>query len=244
MGLVSGSGNTGDMPLQHVRAVFFDAVGTILHPAPGVAEAYWTTGMRFGSRLSLQEVRARIKTAFALQEDRFAGEGHRTNEEAEEVRWRGVVAECLPDVADPEGCFRQLHAHFGDPGNWVLSPGLEVVLETLDGLGLVLGVASNFDERLRSVSAGFPCLSRIRHWVISSEVGWRKPAGRFYDHLVAEVGLPAKSILLVGDDPINDLEAPVRAGLQGLLVHGPECLSGLADQLSRAARKPVRETVG
>lgn len=244
MGLVFGSGKTGGVPLQGIRAVFFDAVGTILHPAPGVADAYWATGMRFGSKLSLQEVRARIKTAFALQEDRFAVEGHRTSEEAEEARWRGVVSECLPDVSDAEGCFRDLHAHFGDPGNWVLSPGLEEVLEILDGLGLVLGVASNFDERLRSVSAGFPCLGRIRHWVISSEVGWRKPAGRFYDLLVAEAGLPANSILMVGDDPVNDLEAPVRAGLQGLLVRGPECLWGLAERLGRAARKPARETVG
>jgi len=229
--------------LKEVRAVFFDAVGTILHPAPALAQAYWAAGKRFGSRLSLQEVRGRIKMAFALQEQRFAGEGHRTDEASEEARWRGVVADCLPDVADPQGCFRLLHNHFADPANWVLSPGLEGVLEKLDRLGLMLGVASNFDARLRSVSAGFPCLSRIRHWVISSEVGWRKPASRFYDHLVAESGLPAQSILLVGDDPVNDLEAPMRAGLQGLMVRGPECLVGLAERLTRISRIPVRETV-
>ncbi len=229
--------------MDRLRAVFFDAVGTILHPAPGVAQAYWETGKRFGSRLSLQDVASRIKTAFANQEDRFAREGHRTNEFSEEVRWRGVVSECLPDVSDPQGCFRSLHQHFADPANWVLSPGLERVLEDLDRLGLVLGVASNFDSRLRAVRAGFPCLNRIRHWVISSEVGWRKPAGRFYDHLVRESGLPAHMILLVGDDPVNDLEAPVRAGLQGHLVRSSECLPGLVERLSRAVRIPARGTV-
>lgn len=221
------------MKPEKIRAVFFDAVGTILHPVPGVAEAYWTVGKRFGSGLSLAEVQSRVKSAFARQERDFSRDDHRTCESREEVRWRGVVAECLPDVRDPEGCFRELHRYFGDPLSWQISPGLETVLEKLDHAGLILGVASNFDERLRRVSAGFSCLGRMRHWVISAEVGWRKPSPRFYQHLVKVVGVPASSILLVGDDPLNDLEAPRNAGMHGLLVQGDGCLADLAERFGQ-----------
>lgn len=227
------------MALENVEAVFFDAVGTILHPSPSVAEAYWSSGQRHGSRLSLGEVRARIQIAFANQEARFACEGQQTNEEAEEIRWRGVVADCLPDTLNPEACFRELHEHFGNPANWKLSAGLEGVLASLARSGLVLGVASNFDSRLRRVSAGFACLDQIRHWVISSEVGWRKPAQSFYRLLAERTGLSPGSILLVGDDVTNDLEAPVQAGLQGHLVRGPDCLVRLAERLVRSRRSPA-----
>ena len=70
------------MPLHAVQAVFFDAVGTILHPVPSVSEAYWQVGKEFGSDLSLDEVKAKIKTAFANQEARFDRDCHRTCEKA------------------------------------------------------------------------------------------------------------------------------------------------------------------
>ena len=232
------------MPLHSVQAVFFDAVGTILHPVPSVSEAYWQVGKEFGSNLSLDEVKAKIKTAFANQEARFDRDCHRTCEKAEEARWRGVVAECLPDANNPEACFRRLHDYFAQPSNWRLADGLDEVLASLANLGLVLGVASNFDSRLREVSAGFSCLAEMDHWLISSEIGWRKPSPTFYEHLVEVVGLPAQSILLVGDDPINDLEAPKMAGMQGMLVKGPDCLHTLVNRLGKSPSAGTKVPAG
>src|SRR5262245_9689568 len=61
--------------LSNVRAVLFDAVGTVLYPNPPAATAYYEAGQRFGSRLSAAEVARRYAAAFRYQEalDRKAG---------------------------------------------------------------------------------------------------------------------------------------------------------------------------
>jgi putative hydrolase of the HAD superfamily len=54
--------------------------------------------------------------------------------------------------------------------------------------------------------------------VISSEVGWRKPAAAFYREVCRRSGLEPEQILLVGDDRINDYEGARSAGLQAILL--------------------------
>jgi putative hydrolase of the HAD superfamily len=78
-------------------------------------------------------------------------------------------------------------------------------------------MASNYDRRLRSVAAGLPALRPIAHLVISSEVGWRKPAGLFFKALCLEIGDEPGHILHVGDDRTNDYEPARLAGLHALL---------------------------
>jgi putative hydrolase of the HAD superfamily len=79
-------------------------------------------------------------------------------------------------------------------------------------------VASNFDERLRGIVAALPALRPVRHVVISSEVGWRKPAPAFFEEMCRQAGLPAAQVLLVGDDVVNDYEGARAAGLHALLL--------------------------
>src|SRR5262249_58881218 len=92
------------------------------------------------------------------------------------------------------------------------------VLEELRRRGLVVGVASNFDSRLRRVAAGLPELAPVDRFVISSEVGWRKPARQFFDAVVREAGCAPGEVLLVGDDTTNDYEGASAAGLRALLL--------------------------
>src|SRR5262245_60532303 len=80
-----------------IRAVFFDAVGTLLHPVPAAADVYYHAGQRHGSQLSLEEIRRRFATAFRAQEKRDAVAGHRTSEEREVQRWQDIVAAVLDD---------------------------------------------------------------------------------------------------------------------------------------------------
>ena len=52
-----------------MRAVVFDAVGTLLHPDPAAAEVYVEIGLRFGSQLDLESVRRAFRKAFLRQEE-------------------------------------------------------------------------------------------------------------------------------------------------------------------------------
>jgi putative hydrolase of the HAD superfamily len=78
-------------------------------------------------------------------------------------------------------------------------------------------LASNYDARLHGVLAGLPTLSIITHVVISSEVGWRKPAPAFFARVCQDVALPAGHVLYVGDDLANDYAAAGAAGLRAVL---------------------------
>ena len=69
--------------LTDVEAVFFDAVGTLIHPNPSAALAYAQIGKRHGSGLSAEVVRAAFTAAFAREEAADGAAGLQTSEERE-----------------------------------------------------------------------------------------------------------------------------------------------------------------
>ncbi|MBA4032697.1 MAG: haloacid dehalogenase, partial [Planctomyces sp.] len=97
-------------------------------------------------------------------------------------------------------------------------PDVAPVFSALAEREIKILLASNFDDRLRTIIAGFPEFQRIEQAVISSEVGWRKPAPEFYESLIHISRLPPDTILMVGDDEQNDVLAACQAGLRALLI--------------------------
>jgi putative hydrolase of the HAD superfamily len=201
-----------------VRAVFFDAVGTLIYPNPPAVEVYLAVARRLGSSLSLSTISSRFAAAFRRQEEFDHARRLRTDETREHSRWRAIVGEVLDDVSDPERCFQELYTHFATPGAWLCSPGAAEILNSLAGRGYVLGIASNFDHRLRGVAMGLSPLRPVRHLVISSEVGWRKPAPEFFDAVCRSVGMWPEEVLYVGDDQTNDVEGAKAVGMPAVLV--------------------------
>jgi putative hydrolase of the HAD superfamily len=238
------------MPGTAVRAIFFDAVGTLIHPQPAAPAVYAAIGARFGSRLDAGLIAQRFRTAFANEEALDRAEGLQTSEAREVLRWRRIVAAVLDDTSDREGCFQELFTHFSRPQAWRCEPGTAAVLRQLGERGSMLGIASNYDSRLRSVAAGLDALTPARHLVISSEVGWRKPAPAFFEALCRTAGMRAEEILFVGDDRTNDFDGARAFGLPAVLfdprsrerdLSGPRiaCLEQLLEQ--PAVREHKRE---
>jgi putative hydrolase of the HAD superfamily len=203
--------------LQGVRAVVFDAVGTVIHPEPPAPVLYAEVGRRFGSKRTPEEIKLRFVAAFGHEETIDYAEGLRTNEAREVERWRRIVRHVFDDLADADACFEELFEHFSRPEAWRCDADVTETAEALAQQGYALGLASNYDHRLRSVVAGFRVLSGLQHVIISSEVGWRKPAPPFFVALCQAFRLPAEQILYVGDDPANDYEGARTAGLQAVL---------------------------
>src|SRR5262245_310945 len=203
--------------LPAVRAIFFDAVGTLLHPEPKAAEAYRSIGQRYGSRLSLEETAARFQRAMGRQQHIDETLSYRTSEDREWRRWRAIVAEVLDDVADPDACFNALYDHFGRAEAWRYESSLPELTQALAKRNFHLGIASNFDRRLRGVLRQFPELNGLSTIAISSEVGWRKPAREFFEAIRRLCELPAEQILIVGDDFENDWRGAEALGMRAVL---------------------------
>jgi putative hydrolase of the HAD superfamily len=203
---------------ESIRAVFFDAVGTLIHPEPPAPAVYAAVGQRFGSQRTPADVAGRFRRAFRRQEELDYAAGLRTGEEREVARWRSIVAEVLDDVSNLEACFEELFAHFARPEAWRCAEDAAPVLAWLETSGRMLGLASNFDGRLRGVVAGLPALRPLRQLVISSEVGWRKPAPSFFEAVCQHAGLKSSQILLVGDDWVNDYQGARALGMPTVLL--------------------------
>ncbi len=200
-----------------IRAVFFDVVGTLLFPTPAVSRTYAEFANRHGANLTEADVRGPLREAFLRQERIDHAAGWRTDEARERERWRTIVREVLPG-ADHEACFAELWNWFEDPRAWTLTGELAELSDLMVGRGLTVGLASNFDARLLSLVTAFPELRPLAdHCVISSQVGWRKPAREFFAEVARVAGQPPEAILYVGDDRRNDYEGAVAVGMKAVL---------------------------
>jgi putative hydrolase of the HAD superfamily len=200
-----------------IRAVFFDAVGTLLFPRVPVSQTYAEFARRHGAQLNEDDLRTPFREAFARQEKLDFHDGWRTDELRERARWRAIVADVLP-VTDCEACFVDLWNWFSMPIAWSVNPEASAVLADLRERGLTLGVASNFDSRLTGLVSLIPDLVRVRdRCVVSSLVGWRKPAHEFFAAVANIAGCNAEQVLYVGDDLRNDIHGATAAGLRAVL---------------------------
>ncbi|CAN5504181.1 HAD family hydrolase [soil metagenome] len=204
--------------LDGIRAVAFDAVGTVLDPEPRPSAVYYEIGCRHGSRLPLSFISNAFREAFAHQERQDQALLQATSEAREWERWQAIVAAVLHDVTDHDACFQELWQHFGQPANWKLAPDVDVLFRELRQRDLKVAIASNFDSRLRPVLAGFPESQHLHEIVISSEVGWKKPAPQFFAELARRLQCNPGEILFVGDHPNNDYEGASAAGMRAVLV--------------------------
>jgi len=212
------------------RAIFFDAVGTLLFPRVPVARTYVEFGRRHGVDLPEADVRLAFRHAFARQEEIDFKTAWRTDEKRECARWQAIVSEVLPEA---DGSFDALWTWFSTPAAWTVNPDAGDVLRQLTGRGVVLGIASNFDSRLFGVIEAFADLAPLRRRAaISSLIGWRKPAAEFFAELVQLAECQAGEILYVGDDLQNDVQGAISAGLKAIL-YDPD---GQSAEVPRIAR--------
>lgn len=200
-----------------VRAVFFDAVGTLLFPAEPPAETYAAAARRQGCHADPRAVRARFVTAFRAEEEFDRAAGWVTNEPRERERWRRIVVASLPELPDPDRGFVELFAQFARPDAWTVHPDAPAVLAELTRRGIAVGVGSNLDARLFDVIAGHPTLAPVAgRVVVSAAVGYRKPSQRFFDAVIRAAGCEPRTIGFVGDDAENDHAGATAAGLIGV----------------------------
>jgi putative hydrolase of the HAD superfamily len=210
------------MPECSIRAIVFDAVGTLLHPVPAAAAVYAEVGRRFGCQLEMDGLRRAFREAVARQDALDAASSWRTSEMREMQRWQSIVRDVLPDGTDPQACFAALYEHFSQPDHWQCDPAAQEIFAAASLHNIKLGLASNFDRRLRRVVAGFPVLAATQHIIISSEVGWRKPAPEFFAAVCQTLETAPQEVLHIGDDQRNDYQGALDAGCHAVLFD-PDC---------------------
>src|ERR1700677_4161406 len=105
-----------------IKAVFFDAVGTLIHPEPSAPQVYAEVSRRYGSRVDAAEIDRRFRRFFQIEEEVDIRANWTTSEQREQIRWQHIVAGVLDDVTDTEDCFQTLYEHFSRPNAWRCDP--------------------------------------------------------------------------------------------------------------------------
>lgn len=204
-----------------IRAVLFDAVGTLIYPNPPAAEAYFAVGRRHGSSLSVTEIRERLPAAIRAA-DRPAGatslDREPTSHAAERRRWQQVVATVFDDTEHGGPLFDELWQHFANSDHWSVFDDTAETWCQLQKAGLTVGIASNFDDRLLNVCRGLKPLRQCRNIFYSAAIGFPKPSREFFARVQQQLNLAADEILLVGDDELNDHRGARAAGWHSVLI--------------------------
>ena len=194
-----------------IRVVAFDAVGTLIYAEPTVTVTYCRILNELSGR-TVDETHVRRVLGLRLAE-RSGHDDLRTNEATERQFWYDLIAELVPDADRVDTCFSALYDHFGRGSNWRCYDDVAATLAGLKSAGLQLVLASNFDERLNAVCAGLEEMSSISRVIISSEIGWRKPAPEFFDIVCRQTECRPDEILFVGDDLLNDIHGAEQVGM-------------------------------
>lgn len=197
-----------------IKAIFFDAVGTLFHLPKSVGYHYALVGAEIGLTLDEDQLDRAFFSAWNQMPPRSAIEGPRENDDKD--WWRELVNlvldQCSPSLSelDRDNFFEIAYEHFAEAGVWELYPDVLELLETLHPR-FQLAVVSNFDGRLRMILEHLGISKFFTHVFVSSEMGADKPDPEIFRRALKIINLSGDQVLHVGDDPRRDWEA-ARAG--------------------------------
>ena len=199
-----------------IRAILFDAAGTLFYLTKTVGDHYAYVGREVGLDLDAQELDRAFHTAWQEMPRRSAIEGPRENDD--KGWWRELVGRIFDQVApslselDRDNFFEIAYEHFAEAGVWKLYPEVLDVLEQLRER-FQLAVISNFDGRLRFILQNLGISKYFDRVFISSELGADKPDPEIFRRALKLMHLNANEVLHVGDDAERDWKAAKEAGL-------------------------------
>jgi putative hydrolase of the HAD superfamily len=199
-----------------IKAIFFDAVGTLFHLTKSVGEHYVLVGNQLGLKLDAAALDRAFFAAWKKMPARSAIEGPRESDDKD--WWRELVDLVLNDVApalnemDRDNFFEIAYEHFAEARVWELYPEVVDVLEKLQPR-FQLGVISNFDGRLRFILEHLGISKYFAHVFVSSEIGADKPDPELFRRALKFTDLKPNEVLHVGDDSERDWKAASKAGL-------------------------------
>jgi putative hydrolase of the HAD superfamily len=199
-----------------IRAILFDAAGTLFYLTRTVGDHYAYVGREVGLDLDAQQLESAFHVAWKQMPRRPAIDGPRENDD--KGWWRELVARVFDQVApslselDRDNFFEIAYEHFAEAGVWELYPEVLDVLEQLRER-FQLAVISNFDGRLRLILRNLGISKYFAPVFISSELGADKPDPEIFRRALKVMHLDPNEVLHVGDDAERDWKAAKEAGL-------------------------------
>ncbi len=193
-----------------IRAVLFDAVGTLFHSRGTIGEIYGNVAADYGFHSdpdAIDQEFLHLVKARGIPIDR-AG-------------WKSLVGSVFANLGPfPrfDDFFEEIYEVFRTEQGWHCYRETVPVLETLKQSQYRMGVVSNFDSRLNGVLDDLRIRPYFEAVVTPDSSGYAKPDTRIFLSATDRLGVAPAEALFVGDDMRQDVQGAARAGLESILV--------------------------
>jgi putative hydrolase of the HAD superfamily len=238
-------------PIPNIRAVLFDAGGTLLRAYPSVGHVYATEAERFGVSVTPETLSRHFGVAWRrLRPQENHDSPFRTSEAHERAWWRSLVEAVFDDAGlrdaferNFDAFFDALYDRFESPEVWHVFDDVVPALDAIDAAGIRMAVVSNWDSRLPRLLKAIGLAERFEFILTSAEAGWSKPHCAIFEAALERLSLPGHQVLNVGDGMEEDVRGAIAAGLHGIYLNrnaeSAESISTLTDLMKRISR-PVK----
>lgn len=108
------------------------------------------------------------------------------------------------------------------PDSWELYPDVMPAIRELRGMGMRLGIVSDWGSNLLPIVEGLGLAAELDFVIASGAVGLSKPDPAFFRLAATRAGVPPGEAVMVGDSYRADVEGAQSAGMDGILIRRPE----------------------
>ena len=131
----------------------------------------------------------------------------------------------------PDAFYRRLSELFMVTSHWHIFPDAYPTLTALKERGLIVGAVSNWVWNLPELLHALDLVSHFDFIAASARIGFEKPHPRIFQWALDQAGVPAESVIHVGDHVDADVEGARAVGITGVLIdrthrHRPEDVPG------------------
>lgn len=208
--------------VAHIQGVLFDIDDTLIDlNSAAIRGFHQMTEQDFASLSS--DVREHIARDYAddgagAYERYMSGELTFLGQRAERIKRAYALAKVQSPVAEALGVWSAKYERTVS-SLWEPYPDVHECLDSLEAMGIPYGAVSNNIEsyqRDKLVASG---LERIDLVVGSDTAGAPKPDPRPFHEGCRLLGTEISETLYVGDNPVNDVQGALNAGLQAVLIN-------------------------
>ena len=203
-----------------IRAIFFDAGGTLFRPFPSVGHYYSEVAARYGCAVSAEKVEEAFHRVWRDHDKIGDLTGH-CDEKKEKEFWRKIVTEVFKNFQELrsfDDFFNELHDLFAQPQVWKFYPEVEEVLRVLKKKNYIIGLVSNWDSRLLKLCDGLGLDAFLDFKVVSAIFGVAKPDPKIFQEALQLANVSPSEALHVGDSLEDDIRGAHLAGLKTVWI--------------------------